>query len=91
MSYFIKPIFELITGELILFKNIYYNYIAIAIILFIAYKIAYRIVGRIYDEGLISGKGIGSIFHWIIRMIVFSIIFFLFSAVIWLVNFFIVH
>lgn len=61
-----KFIFDFITSPFSLFENPFYDYIAIAVIGYIAYKIAYGIVG---DIGL--RREAGSIAHWIIRFIVF--------------------
>ena len=68
-----KFIFDFITSPFSLFENPFYDYIAIAVIGYIAYKIAYGIVG---DIGL--RREVGSIAHWIIRFIVF--------VTIWLVS-----
>lgn len=68
-----KFIFDFITSPFSLFKNPFYDYIAIAVIGYIAYKIAYSIVG---DIGL--RREAGSIAHWTIRFIVF--------VAIWLVS-----
>ena len=66
-------IFDFITSPFSLFENPFYDYIAIAVIGYIAYKIAYSIVG---DIGL--RREAGSIAHWTIRFIVF--------VAIWLVS-----
>lgn len=76
MKNILKPIFEMITGEYILFDNILYNYIlynyiAIGVIGLIALKAAWNIVGNLYDLGIIEGKTSGSIIHWGIRFFVF--------------------
>ncbi len=68
-----KFIFDFITSPFSLFENPFYDYIAIAVIGYIAYKIAYSIVG---DIGL--RREAGSIAHWTIRFIVF--------VAIWLVS-----
>ena len=39
----------------------------------IAYYLAYNKVGDFYDDGLISGSGAGSFFHWVIRSVCFII------------------
>ena len=87
MKQILKPIFEIITGEYILFDNIIYNYIAMAIIGLIAYRIAWKCVKKLYNNDIISGKGIGSIIHWTIRLIVFSLIFYVCSFFIWITKF----
>ena len=61
-----KIIFDLITSPFSLFENQLYNYLAMALIGTIAYRIAFWSVGEL---GL-RGKA-GSDAHWIIRFIVF--------------------
>ena len=76
MKSILKPIFEIITGEYILFENIFQNYIAMSIIGTIAYLIAKKIVGVLYREHVIDGKIIGSLIHWTVRLTVFSGVFY---------------
>ena len=87
MKSVLKPIFEIITGEYILFDNIIYNYIAMAIIGLFAYRIAWKCVEKLYNYNIISGKNIGSLIHWTIRLMVFSLIFYTFVFLIWLTKF----
>lgn len=61
-----KIIFDLVTSPFTLFKDPLYNYLAMALIGTIAYRIAFWSVGEL---GL-RGKA-GSDAHWIIRFIVF--------------------
>lgn len=77
-----KFMFDLITSPLSLFDNPIYNYIAMAIIGYIAYKIAFSIVG---DLGL-RGE-VGSITHWIIRFFILLFIWFICYALIKMVTF----
>ena len=72
----------MITSPLSLFENPIYNYIAIAIIGYIAYKIAYAAVGELGFEG-----EVGSISHWIIRIFVFTFIWFICCLAIALITF----
>lgn len=67
-----KFMFDLITSPLSLFDNPIYNYISMAIIGYIAYKIAFSIVG---DLGL-RGEA-GSIIHWVIRFFILLFIWFI--------------
>jgi hypothetical protein len=83
----LKPIFELITGEFALFGNVLYNYVAMGIIGIIAFVVAFGVVGKLYDDGDISGSTVGSIFHWLIRLVVFVVLFYVFSLIIWVVKF----
>lgn len=77
-----KFLFDLITSPLSLFENPFYNYIAMAIIGFIALKIAFAIVGEL---GL-TGEA-GSIVHWIIRLFVFAFTWFICCVAIVLITF----
>lgn len=88
MKTILKPIFEMITGEYTLFDNILYNYLAMAVVGAIAFGIAFAAVGKLYGEGVIAGRSIGSLLHWIIRLIVFIIIFYVLHLFIWGVQIF---
>ena len=87
MKGILKPIFEMITGEYTLFDNVLYNYIAMFIIGLIAFKIAWNFVSNLYDWGIISGSNSGSLIHWSVRIIVFVVVFYIFSLTIWLTKF----
>ena len=87
MKEILKPIFELLTGDFTLFGNIIYNYIAMAVVGIIAFVVAFGLVGKLYDADMISGRTSGSVIHWILRLIVFVVVFYVFSLVIWLVKF----
>lgn len=64
-----KFFFDLITSPFSLFENPIYDYLAMALIGAVAFVIAYRTVGELGLRG-----EAGSIAHWIIRFIVFSVI-----------------
>ncbi len=84
MKQILKPVFEMITGEYVLFDNIIYNYITLSIVGIIALKVAWDFVGKLYDSGIIMGKSSGSIIHWTIRLITFIVLFYILSGIIWL-------
>mgnify|MGYP000859177726 FL=1 len=84
MKQILKPVFEMITGEYVLFDNIIYNYIILGIVGIIALKVAWDFVGKLYDSGIIMGKSSGSIIHWTIRLITFIVLFYILSGIIWL-------
>lgn len=69
-----KLLFEFLTEPLGLPIEWYWEYVILAVIGTFAYIIAYNCVGSMYSEGLISGRGIGSFFHWLIRLVFFVII-----------------
>ena len=87
MKQILKPVFEMITGEYVLFDNVIYNYIILSIIGVIALKVAWNFVGKLYDYGIIIGKSSGSIIHWTIRLMIFTVLFYILSGIIWLTKF----
>lgn len=91
MKIILKPIFEMITGEYVMFDNVIYNYIIMVVIGLIAFGIAWRCVRKLYDNNIISGRNSGSLIHWTIRLIAFIVLFYIFSLVIWLTKFIYIH
>ena len=87
MKQILKPVFEMITGEYVLFDNAIYNYIILGIIGIIALKVAWNSVRKLYDCGIIMTKSSGSIIHWIIRLITFTTLFYILSVVMWLTKY----
>lgn len=69
-----KLLFEFLTEPLGLPIAWYYEYVILAVVGFVAYAIAFRWVGSMYNEGFITSRGAGSFFHWLIRLIFFVII-----------------
>lgn len=67
----LKPLFEIITGEVAVCENTLLNYILIIIIGEIAYRLSYYLVGKAYSSDLIHGRKTGSFLHWIIRLPVY--------------------
>lgn len=72
----LKMMFEYLTDSYSLLENPIDNYIIMAVVGFIAYLIAYNIVGWLYHTDMIDGRGAGHILHWIIRLIVFVAIYY---------------
>lgn len=91
MKFILKPIFEMITGEYVIFDNIIYNYIIMTVIGLFAFGIAWRCVKKLYDNNIISGKNSGSLIHWTIRLVVFVALFYIFNLLIWLTKFIYIH
>ena len=91
MKQILKPIFEIVKGEYILFDNVVYNYITLSLVGIIALKVAWDFVGKLYDYGLIMSKSSGSIIHWTIRLITFIVLFYILSGIIWLTKFIYLH
>ena len=52
----------------------YWEYIVLLVIGAVAYAVAYRCVGDMYSGGMIDGSTSGSFFHWLIRLILFVIL-----------------
>ena len=84
-------LFDIFTDPLDLPIAGYWEWIILAIITFAAYAIAFRTVGDLYDGGMISGSAAGSILHWIIRLIVFVVIWAITYFVIWLAKLIFAH
>lgn len=87
MKTILKPIFEWLTDGYTLFDNVLYNYIAMAIVGFIAFAVSWNIVGSLYRNDMISGRTSGSILHWIIRLITFVVLFSAISLLIRVIRF----
>lgn len=84
-------LFDRITDPLGLPIAWYWEWIILAIIAFAAYAIAFRTVGNLYNDGMISGSTAGSVLHWIIRLIVFVVIWAITYFVIWLAKLIFAH
>lgn len=69
-----KFIFDLLTDPLGLPVEWYWEYIILLVIGALAYAVAYRCVGDMYSGGMIDGSTSGSFFHWLIRLILFVIL-----------------
>lgn len=75
-------IFDMATDPLSLPINPLYEWAILGVIGIFAYAVAYRLVGDMYDSGDISGSTLGSIFHWIIRFLIFIAVWFVTYTVI---------
>ena len=69
-----KFIFEILTDPLGLPIEWYWEYLILAVIGAVAYAVAYRCVGDMYSGGVIDGSTSGSFFHWLIRLILFVVL-----------------
>ena len=69
-----KFIFEILTDPLGLPIEWYWEYLILAVIGVVAYAVAYRCVGDMYSGGMIDGSISGSFFHWLIRLILFVVL-----------------
>ena len=69
-------IFDHLTDPLTLPIDPLYEWALLGFIGLIAYATSFRIVGDIYRSGLIDGSFLGSLFHWIIRFLIFVALWF---------------
>ena len=69
MKIILKPLFDIITGDVAVCNNVLYNYLIMLIVGEIAFRFAFSLVGDVYDTGIIRGKNSGSILFWIIRFL----------------------
>ena len=81
-----KILFELLISPLTISNNYYLNSMTIGLIGIVAFKIAFKIVGNIGIRG-----EIGSLLHWIIRFLVFILLWVLCCLVVNIVKFVINH
>ena len=84
-------LFDRITDPLGLPIAWYWEWIILAVIELAAFAIAFRAVGNLYADGMISGSTAGSVLHWIIRLIVFVVIWAVTYFVIWLAKLIFAH
>ena len=91
MSTLFKFIFESFTDPLSLPISVFWDYVIIAIIGFLAYVFAYRIVGNMYRGDFISSSTAGSFFHWTIRLVLFVLMFAVVYVIIQVVRFLIAN
>lgn len=87
MKVVLKPIFDILTGDVAICNNVIYNYLILVIVGEIAYRFSYSIVGYAYDNRIIRKKESGSVLHWAIRCVIYVIIAYFLCALIWVYNF----
>lgn len=68
MIIILKPLFEVLTGDVAICDNIIYNYLVMLAVGEVAFRAAWRFVGDAYRMGFIVGKASGSVLHWLIRL-----------------------
>ncbi len=67
-------IFDKLTDPLDLPLPLWQQWLILGIIGLVAFFVAYRTVGDMYDGGWIDSGFIGSLFHWLIRLCLFVVI-----------------
>lgn len=83
----LKPIFDILTGDVAVCDNVLYNYLVLLLVGEIAFRCAYSLVGDAYRSGVIGGRAAGSILHWIIRLPIYLVIAYILRTGIWVYNF----
>lgn len=86
MNILFKSIFEWIVDQYSLFENPLYNWIVFGIIGLIGFAVAWNVVGSLYRNGDITGRTIGSLIHWIIRLLVMTALYLVIAFIIWIVK-----
>ena len=86
-----KGLFELITETLGLPLEWYWEYIIMVLIGEISYQFAYKKVGNLYANGIISGSNMGSYLHWFIRLLCYVSIWAIVDGLIYVARFIINH
>ncbi len=83
MAFIFRPLTELITGEIVIFDNIIYNYFAVGIIAIVAYVIAWGVTGSFIRNFDVTNSKILSLIHWAIRIVIIIVLSIIIS---WLVR-----
>lgn len=86
MSIILKPLFEILTGDIAICDHVICNYLFIWAIGKMAYLLAYDTVGNLYFSGVIHGRSAGSAAHWTIRFFIYIGVAYLLRALIWIYN-----
>jgi hypothetical protein len=77
MNAILKGLFDFFVSGLSVSENVICNFFVMLMISYFACLISKVIVGSFYHEGFISGKSMGSLLHWISRLILTIVMFFL--------------
>ena len=80
----LKPLFEVLTGDVTVLDNVLNNYLIMLVVGELAYRFAWNFVRDLYHTGAIDGKVSGSVIHWIIRFIAYIICAYIIRGGIWL-------
>lgn len=87
MRIILKPLFDILTGDVAVMDNVLYNYLIMLVVGEIAFRVAWSFVGDLYRMGAIDGKASGSIIHWIIRLIAYVVCAYIIRGGIWIYEF----
>lgn len=81
-----KMFFELLISPLTISDNYFVNSIIVSVLGFIAFKVAFKIVGDIGARG-----EVGSLLHWSIRLMVFFVLWFSCCVAVIIIRFVVNH
>lgn len=87
MSVILKPLFDVLTGDVAVMDNVLYNYLILLVVGEIAYQVAWNLVGDLYHMGAIGGRASGSIIHWGTRLITYVSCAYIIRGCIWINEF----
>lgn len=87
MTPILKPVFDILTGDVAICGNVLCNYLILFVVGEIAFRAANSLVGDAYCSGVIDGRAAGSIMHWSIRLIIYMVLAYVLRAGIWIYNF----
>lgn len=87
MAIILKPLFEILTGDIAICNNVLYNYIFLVAVGEFAYHISYGVVGNLYSSAVITGRSAGSVVHWIVRLLIYFFAAYMLRALIWIYTF----
>lgn len=76
--------FDFLTDPLGLPIEAWKEWIILGIIGIVAYKVAYYYIGELFNTGFISSSVIGSLFHWLLRLFIFVIVWAVTYGLIWI-------
>lgn len=87
MAIILKPLFEILTGDIAICNNVLYNYIFLLAVGELAYYVSYGVVGNLYSSGAITGRSASSLVHWIVRLPIYFFAAYILRALIWIYTF----
>ena len=80
-SFVYKFVVENLLGTQKMFDNDVLNIIVTGFILFVSFIPAWKSVEWLYNNKLISGKDSGSLIHWVIRLVVGIVVFWIIKTI----------
>lgn len=87
MPTILKPLYEILTGNVAICNHWLYNYLFLAAVGGLAYQLTYKAVGDFYASCIIRERVAGSVVHWVIRLFIYVGTAYLLRALICTYNF----